>query len=164
MANITAAAYSFFCSGAFQYLAIRSVRKTLCLEMLKFSIPLIPNGIMWWLVGALNRPLMENQLGLHAVGIFGVAQKFPGILSMVFSMFAVSWQISVLEEFGKEGYALFFNKMFRAVVTGLILLFFVIAISSKLIVSIFTTSIFYEAWRYVPVLTLGVLFSSISGF
>ncbi len=163
-ANLTAAVYSFLTSGAFKYMSAKAVQKTISIEMLKYSVPLIPNGIMWWLVGALNRPLMENQLGMHAVGIFGVANKFPGILSMLFTMFAVSWQISVLEEFGKEGYTLFFNKMFRAMITGSMLLFFIIAISSKLIVSIFTTSSFYEAWRYVPVLTLGVLFSSISGF
>jgi O-antigen/teichoic acid export membrane protein len=42
--------------------------------------------------------------------------------------------------------------------------FFVISVSGKFFVSIFTTDEFYEAWKYIPVLVLGVVFSSISGF
>jgi O-antigen/teichoic acid export membrane protein len=164
LANLTASIYSFLFSGSFKYLAISTIRKATCMEMLKYSIPLIPNGIMWWLVGAFNRPLMESYLGMHAIGIFAVANKFPGVLSTIFAVFATSWQISVLEEFGKDGYSNFFNKVFRLLVSGLLFFFFVITISSKLIVSIFTTADFYEAWKYIPILVLGVVFSSISGF
>jgi O-antigen/teichoic acid export membrane protein len=149
-ANLSATIYSFLFSGAFRYLAISTIRKTTCIEMLKYSIPLIPNAIMWWLVGALNRPLMENYLGMKSIGIFAVANKFPGILTMVFSVFAISWQISVLEEFGKEGYSTFFNKIFRLLIVGLMFCFFVISISGKCFVSVFTTEEFYEAWKYIP--------------
>jgi O-antigen/teichoic acid export membrane protein len=119
---------------------------------------------MWWLVSTLNRPLMETYLGMHAIGIFAVANKFPGILLMIFSVFSVSWQISVLEEFGKEGYQAFFNKIFRWLVVGLMFCFFAITITSKLLISVFATENFYEAWKYIPILLIGVVFSSIAGF
>jgi O-antigen/teichoic acid export membrane protein len=163
-ANLSATIYSFLFSGAFKYFAITAIKKTMFTEMLKYSIPLIPNAIMWWLVSTLNRPLMEGYLGMYAIGIFAVANKFPGILSMSLSVFTVSWQISVLEEFGKEGYTLFFNKIFRWLVVGLMLCFFMLAITSKFFVSIFTTENFYEAWQYIPILLIGVVFSSIAGF
>jgi len=163
LANIAACLYSLLFSGAFKYFSFKKVNKNNCMEMIKFSFPLVPNAIMWWLVSALNRPLMEHHLGLYAIGIYGIASKFSGILSVLFSIFSVSWQISVMEEFGKEGYSYFYNKMFRLIVTGLVLLFFIITVSSKFIVSILTTPDFYEAWRYIPMLTFGVIFSSISG-
>jgi O-antigen/teichoic acid export membrane protein len=163
MANVTASLYSLLFSGAFRYFSFRSIEKNICIEMVKYSFPLIPNTVMWWLIGAFNRPLMEYYLGMHAIGIFGVANKFSGILSALSSIFFQSWTISVVEEFGKEGYSYFFNKMFRLIVTILILIFFIITISSKLIVNIFTGPNFHEAWRYIPILTLGVIFSSISG-
>ena len=163
LANVSAALYSLVVSGAFRYFSFKSIEKNTCIEMIRYTFPLIPNTIMWWLVGAFNRPLMEYHLGMHAVGIFGVASRFSGILSALFNIFGQSWTISVVEEFGKEGYSYFFNKMFRLIVTGLIFLFFIITMSSKVIVSIFTTPNFYEAWRYIPVLTLGVIFSCISG-
>lgn len=163
-AYLSAAVYSFFASDAYKHLAIKSVAKEPCLEMLRYSIPLIPNDIMWWFVTALNRPLMESYLGMHSVGIYAVAGKLPGILSMMFAIFTTSWQISVLEEYGKEGYSHFFNKTFRVLMVGLMFLFFGITICSKLIISIFAAEPFFDAWRYVPVLTLGVVFSCIGGF
>jgi O-antigen/teichoic acid export membrane protein len=162
--NILAIIYAFIFSRSFKYLSFCVIKKSVCREMLRYSVPLIPNSIMWWLVGALNRPLMEKYLGLHSIGIFAVANKFPGILNVIFSVFAVSWQISVLEEFGKEGYVIFYNRMFRLILTILMVGFFVFVICSKLIITLFTTDEFHEAWRYVPLLALGALFSSISSF
>jgi O-antigen/teichoic acid export membrane protein len=162
-AQLVAAVYSFLCSSAYQYISVKTIKKSICMEMLRYSVPLIPNSMMWWLVGAFNRPLMENYLGMHAVGIFAVANKFPGIVSTVFSVFSVSWQISVVEEFGKEGYSHFFNTVFRIIIIGLFLFFFVIASFSGLIITILTTADFYEASRYVSLLTLGAVLSSVSG-
>ena len=164
LANLSAAIYSLLFSKAFKYINIKAIRKAECVEMLKYSLPLVPNSIMWWLVNALNRPIMESLSGMDSIGIFAVANKFPGMVAIIFSVFAASWQISVLEEFGKEGYSKFYNKMFRLVVFGLMLMFFMIAAGSKLLVTIFTTADFYEAWKYIPVLTLGVVFSNISSF
>jgi O-antigen/teichoic acid export membrane protein len=163
LANILAAAYSAVFSGAFKYLTLKAVKKNTCVEMLKYAVPLIPNSIMWWLVNAMNRPLMEKYLGIREVGIFAVANKFPSIVSVVVSIFSISWQISVLEEFGKERYAHFFNTVFRIVIIGLFFLFFVISFCSRLIISIFTTTDFYEAARYIPLLTLGAILASVSG-
>lgn len=164
VANILAAFYSILFSKGYTYFSVYAISISSCITMLKYSIPLIPNGIMWWLVNAFNRPLMENHLGMHAIGIFAVSNKFPGILSMIFSIFVSSWQISVLEEFGKKDYEKFFNHIFRIVVSGLFLVFIVITLCSKLLVAIFASKEFSEAWEYIPILTLGALFSCISGF
>jgi O-antigen/teichoic acid export membrane protein len=161
-ANLAGTAYSFFWSSAYRYFSITQIKKSTCGEMLRYSLPLIPNNIMWWVVGSFNRPLVENFLGMRAVGIFAVANKFPSILTTVFSIFSVSWQISVIEEFGKEGYAYFFNKIFRFITAILLFLFFIIVIFNRSIIGIFTTHDFYEASRYVPLLTLGAIFSSIA--
>jgi O-antigen/teichoic acid export membrane protein len=159
-----AALYAFIFSGAVKYFSVKAFGLTHCIEMLKLTIPFVPNGIMWWLVGALNRPLMEKHLGMYAIGIFAVANKFPGILTTIFSIFNKPWQISVLEEFGKKNYSLFYNKVFRILVTLLIFCFFIITISSKLIIKIFAAEEFFEAYAYVPILTIGTVFSSIASF
>ena len=164
LANFVGMVYCFFCSSVYRYISVKAITKSTCKKMLHYSVPLIPNSLMWWLVGALNRPLMEKYLGMHSVGLFAVANKFPAILSMTFSIFSVSWQISVLEEFEKDEYEYFYNKIFRYMMTGLLLLFLIITIFSKLIVRMFAASYFYEAWKYIPLLSLGVIFLSISGF
>lgn len=163
-ANLVAALYSVIFSKGYSYFSINAISIPSCKEMLKYSIPMIPNGIMWWLVNAFNRPLMETYLGMHAIGIFAVSNKFPGILSMIFTVFISSWQISVLEEFGKKGYEVFFNRIFRTVVVGLIFIFLCITLFSKPLVMLFASEEYIQAWEYIPILSLGAVFSCISGF
>lgn len=163
-ANLLAALYSVVFSKGYTYFSIHTISKFSCKEMLKYSIPLIPNGIMWWLVNALNRPVMETYLGFHDMGIFAVANKFPGILTVIFGVFGTSWQISVIEEFGKDGYGIFYNKILKLVFTLLAIVLMLLTLFSKVIISIFASSDFYEAWQYIPFLTFGVLFSNIAGF
>jgi O-antigen/teichoic acid export membrane protein len=163
-ANLAGTAYSFLFSSAYRYVSVAGIKKNVCREMLKYSVPLIPNGMMWWLVGAFNRPLMEKYLGMHSVGIFAVANKFSGIILVVFSIFSVSWQVSVLEEFYKENYEHFYNTIFNVLTSGMFVLSFLITIFSKTIVAIFTNQAFYDAWRYIGILTLGAMFQGIASF
>ena len=75
LANWVTTVYSLFGSTAYRFISLAAIRWERCKEMLKYSVPLIPNGIMWWLVSALNRPIMEASIGMHAIGLFAVANK-----------------------------------------------------------------------------------------
>lgn len=162
VANFIASLYSFIASYSYEYFKISFFRKRRLIEMLRYSIPLIPNGVMWWLVSALSRPIMENTLGLHSIGIFAVANKFPGLLSMLFAVFMSAWQISVIEEFAKPGYQEFYNKVFRSFVNLLFVVFIIISMFSLNFVKILTADEYLAAAKYIPLLTLGALFSGIS--
>lgn len=164
LAHFSAALFSFFASKSFGYFSIRRLSFFKLKEMLLYSVPLIPNGVMWWLVNSLNRPVMERYLGFHEIGVFAVANKFPAILSVVFTVFATSWQISVLEEFEKKDYSVFFNRVFKLVFCSLLMTLLFLTLCSKLIVQIFAKEAFFEAWMYIPLLTLGVFFSNVAGF
>lgn len=164
ISNAISAFYSFILSKGYSYLSLKNIKKERCIEMLKYSVPLIPNGIMWWLVSSLNRPIMETCLGMHSIGILAVANKFPGILSMLFLVFANSWQISVLEEYKKPDFSKFYNKVFRVSIFILFILLGCITLCSKTLVELFSAEEYSEAAKYIPLLTLGMVFSSISGF
>lgn len=163
LANVATVIYSLIASNSYTYFEFRYANIMSCRKMLSYSLPLVPNNIMWWLVSALNRPVMEIYLGMEAVGLFAVANKFPSVFSSVFSMFAVSWQISVMEEYGKDGYSQFFNKVFRIVILLMILASCFISILSPLIIRVFANENYYESWKYVPVLSFSSVFMAISG-
>jgi len=164
LANICATAYSFIHSGAYRYISIKGISKSCCIEMLKFSVPLIPNGLMWWLVSTFNRPLMESHLGMHAIGIFAAANKLPGIVTMLFAIFFYSWQISVIEEFGQKNYSFFYNRILKALLFVLCTGSILISVSSKYIIEWMTEGKFHEGWIYVPVLAIAPIFHAISSF
>lgn len=162
LGNMGAAGYSFFISKMYTYLSFPKFSATACKRMLAYSIPLVPNGVMWWLVTSLNRPLMEKYLGMHSIGLFALANKFPSGLTLLVSVFILSWQISVFEEFGKKGYKEFYNRTFSMIT--LLLMFFCccMTIFSQEIIDVFATKGYSEAWIYMSILTLGVAFSCMS--
>lgn len=164
ISNIIASLFSFWGAKSYKYFCIHCFDRKMLDEMLKYAVPLIPNGIMWWLVSSLNRPLMEHYLGLHDIGIYAVANRFPGIMSMVFMVFATSWQISVLEEFKEKGYSQFYNRILRLVFALLVVCQIIITFSSHMLINIFADEEFNEAWKYVSLLTIGTFWSSLSGF
>ena len=161
---LLASLFTFFGSKLHTYISFKSIHLPSYKEMLYYSVPLIPNGIMWWVISSLNRPVMEASIGVYGIGIFAVANKFPSIVSMVFLVFANSWQISVLEEFDKENFKQYYNKVLRVVFALLVLLSCGVAIFSEQIIALFADEKFYEAWKFVPILTLAILFSSLSSF
>lgn len=163
-ANLTTSVYSFVASKSYRYIApVEYSWKNIKL-LLKYSIPLIPNAIMWWMVSALNRPLLEEHLGLSQIGIYAVANRFPGIVTMVFSVFTVSWNISVFEEFNKPTYSSFYTKVFKTVFYSLTILSLLLMIFAPIIIKVFAAPEFHVAWKYMNILIIGSVFSCISSF
>lgn len=163
IANIVAGTFSFIAAEAYKYFDINSLSKPHLTELLKYGVPLIPNTIMWWIVNGINRPILEANLGLDAVGIYAVANKFPAVLTMLFTVFSNAWIISMLEEFEKPDFNSFFNKTVKVLFYGMSLFTVFFILCSKIIVTIFAAPEFYEAWRYMPILTVGILLSCMSG-
>ena len=118
---------------------------------------------MWWIVNGLNRPIMESNLGLDALGLYAVANKFPLLLSTLVGIFGTAWSITMLEEFGKPDFNRFFNRTVKMLYFVTIVGACVITAFSKLIIYVFADAAFFDAWKYVPVLTLSIVFQSFSG-
>ena len=155
--------YIFWRIRCWKYVVIYINRKMLD-EMIRYSIPLIPNATMWWVVNSINRPLMLKYIGLDSVGIYAVANKFPSLLNMIFMIFFSALQISVLEEFHKKDYKIFYNRIFRLVLFSQILFCFVFVIFGPYIFSFLVDPNYYTAMQYVPLLCLGVLLANLAAF
>lgn len=161
-ANFIAGLYTLITSGEWRYASLDSFSKPHLKELLSYGIPLIPNGLMWWLVNGVNRPIMEQTLGLAAIGIYAVAGKFPSLLNMLFMIFSNAWGISMLEEFHKPDFNAFFNKTVKALYFVIIIGGCIITLCSKELIRIFAAPEYFEAWRYVPLLTLSIILQCLS--
>lgn len=80
------------------------------MEMLKFSIPLIPNSIAWWINNTISRYFILFFLGVTSNGIFAVSNKIPALLTIINSIFYQSWQMSAIEEYKSDDREVFFSK------------------------------------------------------
>ncbi|MBO4587469.1 MAG: oligosaccharide flippase family protein [Bacteroidales bacterium] len=162
ISSLISAVFALLFSKSLKYFRLKEYNKRHLIELLRYGVPLIPNTVMWWLVDGINRPIMMSEIGTDAIGIYAIANKMPGFISMLFVVFSNAWGISMLEEYGKKDFNLFFNRTMKNLV-------FVIAIGSsllitcsKLMVSILASSEFNSAWKYVPILIVGVMFQYIS--
>ena len=161
---IIASLYLIFSSRLFHYVDFKEFDKYKLKELLSYSIPLIPNSIMWWFVTASNRPILEISCGLGAIGILAVAGKFPGLLNVMLNAFNSSWVISVIEEYGKIGFEEFFNTGIKWFSFILFATAFGITILGKWIIVVFTGDISYhDSWIYMPLLAFSTVLSCLAG-
>lgn len=163
LANVIAICYTFFATCSYRYLSIHCIKLSSYQELIRYSIPLIPNALMFWIVSSVNRPFLESFVGVAAIGLLAFANKFPAVLSLVFNYFAQSWQVSVCEEYRNRDFVPFFNRIMKSVYFLLVLLACVITICSRQILYVITSPDFYDAAIYIGPLCFGIVLSSMSG-
>ena len=67
-------------------------------QMLRYSIPLILNGLAWWMNSSLDRYFITYYRGVEDNGLYAVAAKIPTILIVVSQIFNQAWNISAIKE------------------------------------------------------------------
>ena len=157
----------FFCAGLYRYLSPRHLSRDVAKAMLKYSLPMIPTTIFWWITNVSDRYMIKAtpDLGDAVNGLYAVAFKVPTLLILVSGIFIEAWSYSaVTDEDSQNGQSSFFTQVFggfQAVVfagaAGLIFL-------AKPICSILFADSYSDAWQYIPVLVYATVFSSLVTF
>jgi len=135
-------------------------------DMILYALPLIPNTISWWLINSANKFIVLTFLGISYNGIFAMAGRFPVILVMINQVFTLAWQEKAIVGASNGGKEL--KKENTFILTNLIKvqlsLVFILSLFSEIFVRLFLSAAYYDAWRYMPVMFLGVAFLSIASF
>ena len=63
IANMVCSLYLFFRLKMYSYINFKIVDKKILKDMYKYSIPLIPNGVSWWIVNVSDRSIISLVLG-----------------------------------------------------------------------------------------------------
>lgn len=77
------------------YISLSKLNKAKLKEMLKYSVPLIPNAVSWWVANASDRLLILTFLGSAMNGIYAAANKIPTIYTTIFTVYNMAWTESV---------------------------------------------------------------------
>ncbi|NTQ24801.1 polysaccharide biosynthesis C-terminal domain-containing protein, partial [Enterococcus faecium] len=133
-------------------------------RMLVYSVPLIPNAFMWWLMNASSRYFILFYLDATANGLFAVASKIPSILSMVQTVFFQAWQLSAIEEYDSDNKREFYSSIFYWLSTIMIICTSILILFLKPIINITISGNYSLSWKPVPFLLIGLIFSSFSSF
>lgn len=144
--------------------SIRKVNPDLRKKMLRYSIPMMPNSVSWWIANASDRYILSAFSGLSATGIYSVAYKIPTLVSTVSSLFGNAWKLSAVNDFGSEESKRFFSDIYSKLTAIMLISSSFLNLINKPLAHILFSKDFYQAWRCVPLLVLASVFHSYCDF
>lgn len=127
--------------------------------ILKYSIPLIPSTIFWWITSVSDRYMVNGMIGSDANGIYTVSYKLPTVLTLVSSVFMQAWQFSAVTESegDKKEHAKFFTQVWRSFQAVMFLAGSAIIAFAKPAIKLLAAKEYYGAWEYVPLLSVAMI-------
>lgn len=158
-ANLAGTVYALIKCRIWKYVNLLLVDKRIAISLLKYSLPLIPNSIIWWVINVSDRTIVTAFLGVSANGIYAISTKFPSLIMTIYSVFNLSWQetvsLHINDSDGVEFVNMTFNKLiefFAALTVGMIsVMWFVFPIMINIQ--------YIDAIKYVPILAVGSFFN-----
>lgn len=96
-------------------------------DILRYTLPLLPGSLCWWLTGSSDRLFITHFLGLDANGVYAVATRFTGIIYTLAVIYYQAWQETAILQYNSPDRDRFFSRMFSSYITllGLILVGYV---------------------------------------
>ncbi len=142
------------------YLDRKAINGRIAKEIVKYSLPLVPNNISWWILSVSDRQIIHHFMGAAANGIYAIANKIPALYSSVYTTFNVSWQQEVVEKMEDPDRGVYFNEIYNRVMVFLFTLCSGILSVVFLLFSFIFDSRYHEGYLYVPILLSAAIFAS----
>lgn len=155
LSQIIGTLYIFAKLNIVKYIDFKKINLNQIREMSKYSLPLIPNSLSWWIISVSDRTLVSIFIGVDANGILAVATKFSTIVVNVFSIFNLSWTESVAvhinDEDGAEYISKITNQCFKMFASCGLVLIMGCSVFFKYLVGVN----FLQAYNLIPLLVVG---------
>ena len=164
LAGVITSIYSFLVGGVFENIKHFKLDKKLSLQMIKYSVILIPNNFIWWIINSSDRIMISSMISSSANGIYAVSYKLPSLVSVLSGIFNQAWCYSAVKENDSDDRDQYTNNVYNgicgiAIISGVGL----IAIM-KSFLKIYVEQSYYSAWKYSPFLVVGYVFLTLATF
>ncbi len=135
----------------------------LCKSMLRYSLPMIPGTVLWWVMSVSDRYLVLLYCGEAATGIYAAAGRLPGLVTLAIGVFMEAWHYAALRaEKGSEG--ALFGRIYALLLPLLLAMGVGVILLARPIVTLFLARGFASAATLVPLLAFGALCGGLSNF
>ncbi len=135
-------------------------------KMMRYSLPLVPAALFWWITSVSDRYMITWFLGSGANGIYTVASKIPAIITLISGMFLEAWQFSAVRESrgSRRSYIRFYTNIWSMFLTVMFIGGSIIIAFSPATIRLLAASEYYSAAEYLPILTAAAILSSLVSF
>lgn len=163
LGQIVATIYLFISLKIYKYLKVKDYKKEVIKSLWKYSLPLIPNAISWWVFNASDRVIASAFLGVDQNGILAASLKFSAVFITFYNIFNMSWTESISIAIKDDDVSDYFNRMFNIVLR----LFTAMAVGMiacmPFVFPIMINEKFSAGYGLVPISIAGSLFNVIVG-
>ncbi|MBR6920783.1 MAG: oligosaccharide flippase family protein [Clostridia bacterium] len=163
--DFMAVLYMVIFGDLLEYIEPKQITKKIFVEMIRFSVPLIPTTICWWIVNMSDRFMITYMVSESANGVYAAAYKIPNIMITVTGIFINVWQMSLVNEENRgEKWGKFFTQIYDGFKSVMFVAGTLIILLCRLAARILLRNDFYDAWEYMPYLTVACIFEGITSF
>ncbi len=164
IANALTAIYAIIAGKGYMSFYPLRIDKKLLLQMVKYSIVLIPNSFMWWIMNSSDRIMVSGMVSVAANGIYAVSYKLPTLVSTLTTIFNQAWSYSAIREEGTADEGEYNNKIFKVLIGMVMLIGIGLLTFAKPFLSVYVSKEYYVAWKYMPFLTVGCVYLTMASF
>ena len=163
LGQIICTIYNIISLKLYKYISISEFKKTVLMKLWKYSLPLIPNAISWWVFSASDRVIVSGILGVAQNGILSAAHKFASVFITLYNIFDLSWTEMVSLHIDDSDVKEFLNKM-----TNMMLRFFTamgigIIACMPFVYPVMIDDKFADGYNQVPIMMIGSIFNVLVG-
>lgn len=151
-------------SNVYKGIGFRYVDKSYLKRMIRYSLPMIPNGISWWIVNASDRTIISLVLGTGVNAIYAVANKIPSLCTTFFSVFHISWQQSATEALADKDRDQYYTSVMNNMLWGFSSIGILVLGINYWFFKLLFSEDYFPGRVQAPILTLAVLWSMLAQF
>lgn len=164
VSNVVGIFLLLFLGKIYLYIKPGKIDKKLAKEMFRYSIPMIPNSISWWISNSSDKYILTFLCGATVNGIYSVAYKIPTILSVCYSVFMSAWRLSAVDDFGSKETEIFYSNILTKMTKALTIMAAGIICFNKILAKFLYAKDFFSAREFVPVLVIAFLLHGLGEF
>ena len=164
LSNFITCGYVFWVGDIKQVIQNFKIDKTLAIEMIKYSVVLIPNTFMWWIINSSDRIMVAAMIGTAANGIYAISYKIPSMIQIFSNIVNQAWTYSAIRENESEDRDEYSNKIFHGIIAMALMSGVGILTVIKPFLRYYVSAEYYTAWMYTPFLIIGYVFITMGAF
>ena len=160
--NILCALYLLVTLRINKKVDLRQLNRVEVRNLLRYSIPMIPDGLSWWVVGVSDRTIISAVLGTAANGIYAISSKFSNVLFSIFQVFNMSWQENASLHINDKDNNEYFTNILNTTHKLFFSICYLLLGAMPFIFMIMVGDNYSEAYQYVPILLFANLLNTLA--
>ena len=147
-----------------KYVSLNDYDHKLIKDMIKYSLPLVPNSVSWAIVNLSDRLVISNVLGTSSNGIYSMSYKFPNIMDTIYNFFYLAWKESSAKAINDDDKDEFYNQIYVMLTRIMFCVSLGIIACMPIMFNWFIKKDYSSAYLYVPILVIAMYYNNMSGY